>query len=1117
MTGCIVFVILFTFTIHVSCHHLQWNTVQEFVLNSIAFWNLKTPVVILCDDFNGYAAKDMQVKLSNMYVSSLVLPEFREDYVIKLYEAKVLPSDIIMIGNAKSINSGISEVLQLNILKYKVTSIFLCVDCQNLIFNYYEGPDILGQLILAHFKDANVVALNGMHYCYYNHYLIVHEIGVWNVYNGFQVDSSFSVVDMHLNDATLKIISGEVMPYIFSINRETSDEPPPGFCGDVLGILSEMFKFRMNVTESRYKFSYGIYKDGIFTGKYDLGVGIFSRTPSRELFVEFTSPVSVGQNVVAVHFPSKNSARSWSFKPVSLWISISLVIFLTSLSYVLIVYREVEHDPTIDLVSIIMSTWFLQGGVGSPKYFSSRIIYFTSCLLFWILICFFNGTLVSYLTLDSPKVFTTLRELVHSDYTFGVTRDSSSMEWLQMSKDSMLMALKTRATPAPSAYIATEIVCNQKKYAHLSGFAIFYHLFSRYNGTCQYYFIKEIVNDDPYHFITQKNDVLSKRLSKGITRLRSSGLLVRLEKKYNLITKESGKSSAIWKDEYKSSVCQFIADIISEFNMTFPKIFVSNYGVAKQLLLNMSDKNVPAVVKISYNLKVLYKIILRDQAQMQMVFIVENSEDVTEVLITLAKLNLLQRDGLFVIGCFNCDGYQIDRNIVGLHSSQYSNVMVATSHQQQSLSTVDLHLIVYSYENRRIQCQPFGWWDISYGFNTSQLPPFGSDIQNASIHVFSNQVPYYLNYRIDRDKGAVPTGFIGDIIILLSQMFHFSINLTVTGTELYEELLPNNKTVGFISEFLENKLDVAIGLFSRTPRRDPVLGFPFPFGDERLLFVARVPSSRGQDSGRLVKKLFKGYFYIAVLGMVAVVFICSLITSKFGKYDRINDPGAITIAVSLNQGLTELPLNTSSRFIVAISSLFFWAVICYCSTYLISILTVNQPQLISSLVELVNSKYTWGVHKGTSAIDVIKTSQNPVMRTIGSRSKVKIKAMAYEAVCEDDQYAHLFSTYLIQAIIKNQQLCDIYFIKEDLYRDPLHFLTKKDDRYLQVMLSIGIIKLKEYGLMARLKSIYGQNGLMQTESWRSTIEATEGLGLDQINEQVLRQVSNLTNGIICGM
>lgn len=193
-----------------------------------------------------------------------------------------------------------------------------------------------------------------------------------------------------------------------------------------------------------------------------MGLGLFSATPYRNGVVDFTSPFYKAIITFAAHLPSKLTSETWTISVRSfhshLWVVIILYLLLTAVAMALShYYGYPKREPKADLVSILLSAWLQKGKLhrndfvlfivlisdGCPNfYFSGRdeptqslsikIVTFTTYVFCWLIVCFYNAVLITYLTLDTSLVMSNLQELTASSYTLGLSNGNSITEILKV-------------------------------------------------------------------------------------------------------------------------------------------------------------------------------------------------------------------------------------------------------------------------------------------------------------------------------------------------------------------------------------------------------------------------------------------------------------------------------------------------------------------------------------------------------------------------------------------------------------------------------------------------------------------------------------------------------------
>ncbi|ELU06044.1 hypothetical protein CAPTEDRAFT_188571 [Capitella teleta] len=290
-------------------------------------------------------------------------------------------------------------------------------------------------------------------------------VAEWQEYKGMaKIQETLMVNKLRgFNGRTFRIGTNLWNPFVLENHTSASVQGYGGLSIELLKELSNNlnFSFTLHFPEDN---GWGSYVNGSWTGlvgmlvnkEVDMVVASLSRTPAREMVVDFTAPYYLDHCTVLVKYPDLED-KKWKLfiNPFrwQVWLVLAGVIpfsglILWTLSRYSPYYSKEQAFAGLGLldnaVFYTFGAFFTQGGCHLPDAQSGRFFtgfYWMACI---VIVATYGGNLIAFLTVSKDVLpFDFFEEMVNQDeYKYGILNGTALTDYIDMASDSTMKQLK---------------------------------------------------------------------------------------------------------------------------------------------------------------------------------------------------------------------------------------------------------------------------------------------------------------------------------------------------------------------------------------------------------------------------------------------------------------------------------------------------------------------------------------------------------------------------------------------------------------------------------------------------------------------------------------------------
>ncbi|XP_014219327.1 glutamate receptor ionotropic, kainate 5-like [Copidosoma floridanum] len=319
--------------------------------------------------------------------------------------------------------------------------------------------------------------------------------------------------------------------------------------------------------------------------------------------------------------------------------------------------------------------------------------------------------------------------------------------------------------------------------------------------------------------------------------------------------------------------------------------------------------------------------------------------------------------------------------------------------------------------------------------------------------------------------------FYSSVLNELSKSLNFTLNFTCTekfgGTYNKSE----NKWTGAIGRLERGEVELGASEFTMTENRLGVIDFSFPIMISRSKIYVQQPDGSAMN----LYSYFKVYHinvwlsikFTYIMASLVVTILRLIIKGKSLPYGHVSENFLSIWGILWQQGLPELPKETSVRiayYVVLLEAALLTAIYSAC---LISYLAVTRPSLpFSDLKGLANDgSYKVLTLRESADYEFFQTSTNEEMEKIRtlmpeSNSQPLSKEVGFQRVCEGKNA--FFTTGHVKNLAHYKIPCDV--IPLDTKRIGCFSITMRKRSPYKGLINYYLLKFIDNGLIKRLRS-----------------------------------------------
>lgn len=342
---------------------------------------------------------------------------------------------------------------------------------------------------------------------------------------------------------------------------------------------------------------------------------------------------------------------------------------------------------------------------------------------------------------------------------------------------------------------------------------------------------------------------------------------------------------------------------------------------------------------------------------------------------------------------------------------------------------------------------------------------------------------------VERDVNGNIIGYKGycyEIIHALQKLYNFTYEVEIPGDNTYGRETLNGSWNGMIGLILENRADIAVGVFSVTHSRSQVVDFSVGFLEEPATILIPPPA---QESRLLVyAKPFQLQVWVTLMVFASVLpaflwyFLKSLWIHHQGKYPSLGENYAFVLRVLIGQSGQGLPpVGFSPRFLGIV-----WcaSAVVFASAYvgvLVSFLRFPKlSPIISNLEELPRSQLKWAVVRGTALESLFIEATSGVYKAIGDGLLAHPEDRIFSGTdgiqrVISGSYGYIEERSYLKAITEQDHAktgkCRFSFVNQEFFKVNFAFAFPKASP-LKPLFDKKILQMMEAGLGEYWKNLY---------------------------------------------
>ncbi|KAI4485058.1 hypothetical protein M0802_012816 [Mischocyttarus mexicanus] len=347
----------------------------------------------------------------------------------------------------------------------------------------------------------------------------INDLAIWNLDKGVIKTVPGSLYDRrsNLHGLVMKAVLVKNGPFI-KINK---DGQLDGVFGRISRELCTALNFSFNVVSEVE--DYGTWNKQtntwtgamgeMYSGRADISISDFSMTSVRLNFVDFTLPLLLSDTCIYIQDPQIFTVKWSSYFltfTYSIWISIFGVLIVAS---ALLIFVKIKNGANSNLGLLLSDNFieicgiFCQQGIADFPYRSSlRIIYFSMCLMAFVLSAAYSAALISFLT--SVIRFLPFRSLEgfveDGTYKFSVFRGTAQYDYFAICEDKKLAIYTSEEIKKT---INLEIPCNvvSIKAGLADNLAIILSKHNPFTGVINFQSVMIASSTLPVYYLNQKD------------------------------------------------------------------------------------------------------------------------------------------------------------------------------------------------------------------------------------------------------------------------------------------------------------------------------------------------------------------------------------------------------------------------------------------------------------------------------------------------------------------------------------------------------------------------------------------------------------------------------------